>query len=85
MYGDSFNLPYHEAMPLNAIYPYDDVSKACADRISVSYAKTFNLPIAITRCGNFFGGGDLNSNRIIPGTIRSIFCTRPPVVSPMET
>lgn len=79
VYGDSLNLPYHEAMPLNAIYPYD-VSKACADRISVSYAKTFNLPIAITRCGNFFGGGDLNWNRIIPGTIHSIFRTQPPVV-----
>ncbi|MES2142224.1 MAG: GDP-mannose 4,6-dehydratase [Pseudomonadota bacterium] len=79
VYGDTLNLPYHEAMPLNAIYPYD-VSKACADRISVSYAKTFNLPIAITRCGNFFGGGDLNWNRIIPGTIRSILRTQPPIV-----
>ena len=79
VYGDTLNLPYQEAMPLNAIYPYD-VSKACADRISVSYAKTFNLPIAITRCGNFFGGGDLNWNRIIPGTIRSILRTQPPIV-----
>ena len=78
-YGEAPNLPYNEAMPLNAIYPYD-VSKACADRISVSYAKSFNLPIAITRCGNFFGGGDLNWNRVIPSTIRAVFRKKAPII-----
>lgn len=78
-YGDVPQLPYDETMPLRAIYPYD-VSKACADMISVSYAKTFNLPVAITRCGNFFGGGDLNWNRIIPGTIRSVYRNQPPLI-----
>jgi CDP-glucose 4,6-dehydratase len=78
-YGDALELPYKETMSLRAIYPYD-VSKACADMISVSYAKTFDMPIAITRCGNFFGGGDLNWNRIIPGTIRSIIRNKPPVI-----
>ncbi len=78
-YGDVHVLPYKEDMPLKAIYPYD-VSKACADMISVSYAKTFHLPVAITRCGNFFGGGDLNWNRIIPGTIRSVLRGQRPVI-----
>ncbi|MBP6060421.1 MAG: GDP-mannose 4,6-dehydratase [Candidatus Pacebacteria bacterium] len=78
-YGDAPTLPYKEDMPLRAVYPYD-VSKACADMISLSYAKTFNMPIAITRCGNFFGGGDLNWNRIIPGTIRSVIRNQAPVI-----
>lgn len=78
-YGDVPVLPYKEDMPLSAVYPYD-VSKACADMISVSYAKTYNMPIAITRCGNFFGGGDLNWNRIIPGTIRSVIRGQRPVI-----
>lgn len=78
-YGDAPVLPYKEDMPLQAIYPYD-VSKACADMISVSYAHTFNVPVAITRCGNFYGGGDLNWNRIIPGTIRSVLRGQSPVI-----
>lgn len=78
-YGDAKELPYKETMPLNAVYPYD-VSKACADMISLSYAKTYQMPIAITRCGNFFGGGDLNWNRIIPGTIRSIIRDQRPII-----
>lgn len=78
-YGDVPLLPYKEDMPLQAVYPYD-VSKACADMISLSYAKSFDLPVAITRCGNFFGGGDLNWNRIIPGTIRSVIRDQAPVI-----
>ena len=78
-YGDVPMLPYKEDMALRAIYPYD-VSKACADMLSVSYAKTFKMPIAITRCGNFFGGGDLNWNRIIPGTIRSVIRGTSPII-----
>lgn len=78
-YGDADVLPYKENLPLKAIYPYD-VSKACADMLCQSYAATFDLPVAITRCGNFFGGGDLNWNRIIPGTIRSIINGQAPVI-----
>ena len=78
-YGDAPNLPYHEEMPLRAVYPYD-VSKACADMICLSYAKTFDLPVSTTRCGNFFGGGDLNWNRIIPGTIRSALRSETPII-----
>lgn len=78
-YGDAPKLPYAETMPLAAVYPYD-VSKACSDMIAHSYAKTFDLPIAITRCGNFFGGGDLNWNRIVPGTIRSAIRGNSPVI-----
>ncbi|HEY3345338.1 MAG TPA: NAD-dependent epimerase/dehydratase family protein [Anaerolineaceae bacterium] len=78
-YGDAKTLPYDERTPLLGTFPYD-VSKACADLIAHSYAVTFGLPIAITRCGNFYGGGDLNWNRIIPGTIRSIIRDEPPVI-----
>jgi CDP-glucose 4,6-dehydratase len=78
-YGDVPDLPYKEDMPLRATYPYD-VSKACADMISVSYAKIFDMPVAITRCGNFFGSGDLNWNRLIPGTIRSVIRGQHPVI-----
>lgn len=70
-YGASPILPYDESTPLRAVAPYD-VSKAAADMIAVSYAKTWQLPVAITRCGNFYGGGDMNWNRIVPGTIRSL-------------
>ena len=70
-YGDQPELPYDESTPLQGEHPYD-VSKSCADLIARMYAVTYELPVAITRCGNFFGGGDLNWNRIVPGTIRSI-------------
>lgn len=78
-YGDVPVLPYKETMSLQAVYPYD-VSKACADMIAKSYALSFGLPVAITRCGNFFGGGDLNWNRIIPGTIRSVLRGQAPII-----
>ena len=78
-YGEHSRLPYTEEHPLRGRHPYD-VSKSCADLIAQSYAATFGLPVAITRCGNFFGGGDLNWNRIVPGTIRSIIRSQRPVI-----
>jgi CDP-glucose 4,6-dehydratase len=78
-YGDCETLPYDESTPLQGTHPYD-VSKSCADLISTSYAKSFGLPVVITRCGNFFGGGDLNWNRIVPGTIRSIVRGERPII-----
>jgi CDP-glucose 4,6-dehydratase len=78
-YGDQEQLPYHESTPLQGRHPYD-VSKSCADLIAHSYAVTYGLPVAITRCGNFYGGGDLNWNRIIPGTIRSAIRNERPVI-----
>lgn len=78
-YGDQDTLPYNENTPLQGQHPYD-VSKSCADLISHTYAKTYGLPIAITRCGNFYGGGDFNWNRIVPGTIRSILRGQAPVI-----
>jgi CDP-glucose 4,6-dehydratase len=78
-YGDQPDLPYTEDAPLEGRHPYD-VSKACADMIAHSYAKTFGLPVAITRCGNFYGGGDLNWNRIVPGTIRAALRGERPVI-----
>ncbi|MCM3871761.1 MAG: GDP-mannose 4,6-dehydratase [Pyrinomonadaceae bacterium] len=78
-YGDHELLPYTENAPLRGIHPYD-VSKSCADLLAQSYALTYGLPVAITRCGNFYGGGDLNWNRIVPGTIRSIIRGQRPVI-----
>lgn len=78
-YGRAEQLPYDEQTPLAAIHPYD-LSKACADLIAKSYAATFGLNIGITRCGNFFGPGDLNWNRIVPGTIRSLVRGQRPVI-----
>jgi len=78
-YGDQDVLPYDETTPLQGQHPYD-VSKSCADLISYTYAKSYNLPVTITRCGNFYGGGDLNWNRIVPGTIRSILRGQAPVI-----
>jgi CDP-glucose 4,6-dehydratase len=78
-YGEGETLPYHEAMPLAGQHPYD-VSKSCADLIAQAYATTYELPVVVTRCGNFFGGGDLNWNRIVPGTIRSVLRDERPVI-----
>jgi CDP-glucose 4,6-dehydratase len=78
-YGDQESLPYDEKTPLQGQHPYD-VSKSCADLISQAYAKTYGLPVCITRCGNFYGGGDLNWNRIVPGTVRSVLRGQRPVV-----
>jgi CDP-glucose 4,6-dehydratase len=78
-YGDHDNLPYREETPLAGRHPYD-VSKSCADLIARSYATTYNLPVAITRCGNFYGGGDLNWNRIVPGTIRAVLRGLRPII-----
>jgi CDP-glucose 4,6-dehydratase len=78
-YGDQEVLPYGEDTPLEGRHPYD-VSKSCSDLIAQAYAKTYDLPVVVTRCGNFYGGGDLNWNRIVPGTIRSIVRGERPVI-----
>lgn len=78
-YGTHRVLPYTEEAPLVGRHPYD-VSKSCADLIAQSYWATYKLPIAITRCGNFYGGGDLNFNRIVPGTIRSLIDGQRPII-----
>ncbi|MBC2580170.1 GDP-mannose 4,6-dehydratase [Clostridium sp. DJ247] len=78
-YGDQEKLPYDEDMPLKGKHPYD-VSKSCADLIAQAYYETYKLPVCITRCGNLYGGGDLNFNRIIPQSIRSILNKEAPVI-----
>jgi len=78
-YGTHETLPYTEATALQGVHPYD-VSKSAADLVSRMYAVTYELPVAITRCGNFFGGGDLNWNRLFPGTIRSVLRGDAPVI-----
>ena len=78
-YGNQDQLPYTEDTPLVGRYPYD-VSKSCVDLITQSYWHTYRLPVGIVRCGNFFGGGDLNFNRIVPGTIQSLWHDEHPIV-----
>lgn len=75
-YGDQEILPYNETAPLQGQHPYD-VSKSCADLISRTYYVSYGLPVCVTRCGNFYGGGDLNFNRIVPDTIRSALREQP--------
>lgn len=78
-YGTQARLPYNEQTPLQGDHPYD-VSKSCADLIAHTYAETFGLPVVVTRCGNFYGGGDLNWNRLVPGTIRAILREERPII-----
>jgi CDP-glucose 4,6-dehydratase len=78
-YGAQPVLPYDEDMPLLAVNPYD-VSKACGDLLSTSYHRTFDVPVCVTRCGNFFGPGDRNWERLVPGTIRALLRGERPVL-----
>ena len=78
-YGESDVLPYFEDMVLRGRHPYD-VSKSCADMIAMMYAHTYNLPVTVARCGNVYGGGDLNWSRIVPGTIRSVLEGERPIL-----
>ena len=78
-YGDAPSLPYTEDMPVNGRHPYD-VSKSCTDLISMSYAHTYEMPVTVARCGNIYGGGDLNWSRIVPGTIRSLWSGERPII-----
>jgi CDP-glucose 4,6-dehydratase len=78
-YGTHAELPYRETAPLIGRHPYD-VSKSCADLIGRAYWESYRVPIGITRCGNLYGGGDLNFNRIVPGTIRSLIDGQRPIV-----
>jgi CDP-glucose 4,6-dehydratase len=78
-YGDGPSLPYTEDMPANGRHPYD-VSKSCTDLIALSYAHTYDLPVTVARCGNIYGGGDLNWSRIVPGTIKSLWNGERPII-----
>jgi len=78
-YGEHEILPYDEDFPLQGRHPYD-VSKSCIDLIAQSYFYTYGLPLGIIRCGNIYGGGDLNFNRVIPGTIRDLYYNERPII-----
>ncbi len=78
-YGEHEVLPYKEDTALKGSHPYD-VSKSCGDLLAIAYYSTYKLPVCVTRCGNFYGGGDLNFNRIVPGTIRSVIFNERPII-----
>ena len=75
-YGDSDRLPYREDHPLQGRFPYD-VSKSCTDLITTMYARTYGLGAVVARCGNLFGGGDLNFSRLVPGVIAATLRNEP--------
>ena len=78
-YGEHEQLPYTEQAALQGAHPYD-VSKTCADVLTRAYAHTYGMGAAVTRCANMFAGGDLNWNRVVPGTMRSLLQGKRPVV-----
>lgn len=78
-YGDQPMLPYNEDTPLQGTHPYD-VSKSCADLLAKTYHTTYGTPVCVTRCGNFYGGGDMNFNRVVPGTIRALLKDEQPLI-----
>jgi CDP-glucose 4,6-dehydratase len=78
-YGDWAGRPYSERMALRPRHPYE-ASKAAADLLATSYAATFGVPVAVTRCGNLYGGGDFHWSRLVPGTIRSVLRGERPVI-----
>ncbi len=78
-YGEHLTLPYREEVPLQGRFPYD-ASKTCADLLAQCYARTYQLPVVITRNGNLYGGGDLNWNRVVPGTIRAVIRDQRPII-----
>lgn len=78
-YGDSEVLPYEENFPLNGIYPYE-FSKSATDMMCKTYRTTYNLPVTVLRCGNIYGGGDLNWDRLIPGVIKWLINNETPVL-----
>jgi CDP-glucose 4,6-dehydratase len=78
-YGEQAQLPYNEEMALEGRHPYE-VSKSCADILAQCYYHTYQLPVGIARCGNVYGGNDLNFSRIVPGTVRSLLLDKPPVI-----
>lgn len=78
-YGTQANLPYLETMPLQGTHPYE-VAKSCADLITAAYHNTYGVPVAVARCGNIYGGGDLNWSRIVPGTILALLNGERPII-----
>ena len=78
-YGIADRLPYTEDMPLKGDHPYD-ASKSCADLLAQTYYHTYDMPVVIARCGNIYGGGDLNWSRIVPGTIHSLLNNQRPII-----
>jgi CDP-glucose 4,6-dehydratase len=79
VYGATAIPPYLESMPLQGMRPYE-VSKSCADLITHTYYHTYRLPVCMVRCGNLFGGGDVNFTRLIPQTIQTLIKNKAPVI-----
>jgi CDP-glucose 4,6-dehydratase len=79
VYGEQASLPSDEEMPLRPRTPYG-ASKAAAEMTAASYAHSSGVRLAITRCANVYGPGDLNWTRLIPGTVRALLASERPVI-----
>ena len=64
VYGSITNGSWDENFPLSPNSPYA-ASKASADLIALSYYKTYELPLMITRCSNNYGPYQ-NIEKLIP-------------------
>jgi dTDP-glucose 4,6-dehydratase len=73
------SLPYEESNALTPMHPYE-VAKASQDLAAQSFGKIYGLPVAVTRCGNYFGGYDFNFTRLIPGVCKSLASSKRPML-----
>jgi len=77
--GETTDETFDESAPLAGVYPYE-VSKACAELISKSYCRTYDMPVGTLRFSNLYGPGDMNFRRIIPGTVRNVLKNTKPQI-----
>jgi len=77
-YGRSLP-PYREDMPLLPDRPYE-TSKACVDLLAKTYADTYQMSVATTRCVNLYGPGCMTLSTLIPNTIRRVLKGQRPIM-----
>ena len=80
VYGGASKPAFDEDVPLRTLDSYA-ASRACADLVARSYARSYDLPVVVSRCGQSFGPGDTDWRGLIPSTIRALIDGRPPVVA----
>lgn len=78
-YGIAETLPYKEDFKLNGVFPYE-VSKSITDMLVNTYKISYGLNVCTLRCGNIYGGGDLNWDRLIPGVIKWLLNNEQPIL-----
>ena len=79
VFGEPLESPLRDTTPINPVHPYD-ASKAAGDIAAQSYGRYYDVRVGITRCGNIYGPGDVNWQRLIPGILRELIHRRQPVI-----